>query len=221
MTVYRPLFAEYLGTALVVTTVLGAGHMVANLEAPPALGLFMIAVCVGAVLFGSISAFGSVSGAHFNPLVSLAFLVRKELSLATFFGYSLAQIFGAVSGAALANLMFDKSAFIIGSVDRIGAGIFVGEVIATFGLMFLILSLVDQKPNLIPAAVALWIVAGHIFTSSTSFANPAVSLGRMLSDAPSSISPASMPGYLLAQLLGLGLALVVSNFLIRKKAENV
>lgn len=216
----RPLFAEYLGTALIVTTVLGAGHMVVNLDAPAALGLLMIAVCVGSVLFGLISALAPLSGAHFNPLVSLAFLIRRELDAPRFFGYAIAQVLGTLSGAALANLMFDRPAFVISSVDRLGTGVFVGEVIATFGLVLLILLLVDQKPNLIPAAVALWIVAGHIFTSSTSFANPAVSVGRMLSDAPSSISPASMPSYLLAQLVGLGLALVVST-ITKKKEANV
>lgn len=216
----RPLFAEYLGTALIVTTVLGAGHMVVNLDAPAALGLLMIAVCVGSVLFGLISALAPLSGAHFNPLVSLAFLIRRELDAPRFFGYAIAQVLGTLSGAALANLMFDRPAFVISSVDRLGTGVFVGEVIATFGLVLLILLLVDQKPNLIPAAVALWIVAGHIFTSSTSFANPAVSVGRMLSDAPSSISPASMPSYLLAQVVGLGLALVVST-ITKKKEANV
>ncbi len=220
MNAVRPLAAEYLGTALVVTTVLGAAHMVTELSAPEALGLLMIAVSVGAVLFGAIAAFGPISGAHFNPIVSLAFLLRRELGAATFFGYLMAQTLGAISGAALANLMFEKPAFLISEVDRLGTGIFIGEVIASFGLVLLILLLVDQSPNQIPAAVALWIVAGHIFTSSTSFANPAVSLGRMLSDAPSSISPASMPGYLLAQVLGLGLALAVS-VLTKKKADHV
>jgi glycerol uptake facilitator-like aquaporin len=180
----------------------------------------MIAVCVGSVLFGTISVLGPVSGAHFNPLVSMAFLARRELSFGKLVGYIAAQTLGAISGAVAANLMFDKTALTISSVDRIGNGIFLGEVIATFGLVLLILLLIQEKPSLIPAAVALWIVAGHIFTSSTSFANPAVSFGRMFSDAPSSISPASMPGYLLAQILGLVLALVVSNVLIRKKAEH-
>ena len=220
MNAVRPLAAEYLGMALVVTTVLGAAHMVTELSAPEALGLLMIAVSVGAVLFGAIAAFGPISGAHFNPIVSLAFLLRRELGVATFFGYLMAQTLGAISGAALANLMFEKPAFLISEVDRLGTGIFIGEVIASFGLVLLILLLVDQSPNQIPAAVALWIVAGHIFTSSTSFANPAVSLGRMLSDAPSSISPASMPGHLLAQVLGLGLALAVS-VLTKKKADHV
>jgi glycerol uptake facilitator-like aquaporin len=214
-------FAEYLGTALIVATVLGAGHMVTALQAPAALGLLMIAVCVGAVLFGAIASFAPISGAHFNPLVSLAFLIRGELQAKRFFGYAIAQSLGAISGTAIANLMFEKAPFILSNVDRIGPGIFIGEVLATFGLLLLILLLVEKSAHLIPAAVALWIVAGHIFTSSTSFANPAVSLGRMLSDAPSSISPNSMPGYLLAQLFGLGLALIVSKFLIQKKADHV
>lgn len=213
--------AEYLGTALIVATVLGAGHMVTALQASAALGLLMIAVCVGAVLFGTIAAFAPISGAHFNPLVSLAFLIRGELPAKRFFGYAIAQTLGAVSGAAIANLMFEKAPFTLSNVDRIGPGIFIGEVLATFGLILLILLLVEKSAHLIPAAVALWIVAGHIFTSSTSFANPAVSLGRMLSDAPSSMSPASMPGYLLAQVVGLALALLVSKLLNDKKADHV
>jgi glycerol uptake facilitator-like aquaporin len=215
------LLAEYLGTALVVATVLGAGHMVTALGAPPALGLLMIAVCVGAVLFGVIAALAPISGAHLNPLVSLAFLVRREFSVGHFFGYAIAQTLGALSGSAVANLMFEKSIFTLSAIDRVGQGVFFGEVLATFGLVLLILLLVEKSAHLIPAAVALWIIAGHIFTSSTSFANPAVSLGRMLSDAPSSISPASMPGYLLAQLLGLALALLTSKFLQKKKADHV
>jgi glycerol uptake facilitator-like aquaporin len=221
MKAVRSLFAEYLGTALVVATVLGAGHMVVALDAAPALGLLMIAVCVGAVLFGAIAALAPISGAHLNPLVSLAFLLRGELSVGNFFGYTVAQTLGALSGSAIANLMFEKSIFTLGTIDRVGSGVFIGEVLATFGLVLLILLLVERSAHLIPAAVALWIVAGHVFTSSTSFANPAVSLGRMLSDAPSSISPASMPGYLLAQLVGLALALVAAKLLIQKKADHV
>jgi glycerol uptake facilitator-like aquaporin len=221
MKALRQLLAEYLGTALIVATVLGAGHMVTSLNAPVALGLLMIAICVGAVLFGSIAALSPVSGAHFNPLVSLAFALRGEMEAKRFIGYTVAQLLGAVSGSALANLMFEKAPFTLSTVDRVGTGVFIGEVLATFGLVLLILMLVDKSAHLIPAVVALWIVAGHIFTSSTSFANPAVSLGRMLSDAPSSISPASMPGYLLAQGLGLALALLASKILNDKKADHV
>ncbi len=220
MNAVRRQLAEYLGTALIVATVLGAGHMVTVLNAQPALGLLMIAICVGAVLFGAISALAPISGAHFNPLVSLAFFISRELGVRDLVGYVIAQILGALSGAAIANLMFDKAAFTVSSVDRVGTGVFIGEVLATFGLVLLILLLARSSAHLIPAAVAIWIVAGHIFTSSTSFANPAVSLGRMLSDAPSSISPVSMPGYLIAQLIGFALALLVANLLQNKKPEN-
>ncbi len=221
MPAVRFLFAEYLGTLLLVATVLGAGHMVASLEADPALGLIMIAICVGAVLFGVISAFGPISGAHFNPVVSLAFFLRRELSLSRLLSYTLAQVLGALSGALVANLMFERQPLTLSSVERAGSGIWLGEFVATFGLVLLILLLLAKAPQLVAPGVALWIVAGHVFTSSTSFANPAVSLGRMLSDAPSSISPGSMPGYLAMQLLGALAAFFVAKLFIEKKEEHV
>jgi glycerol uptake facilitator-like aquaporin len=221
MPAVRSLFAEYLGTLLVVATVLGAGHMVASLDAQPALGLIIIAICVGAVLFGAISALGPVSGAHFNPVVSLVFFLRRELSLPGLISFAFAQVLGAVSGAIVANLMFEKQPLVLSGVERIGAGIWLGEFLATFGLVLLILLLASRSPQLIAPAVALWIVAGHVFTSSTSFANPAVSLGRMLSDAPSSISPGSIPGYLATQLLGALAAFFVAKLFTEKKEEHV
>lgn len=220
MSPVRSLFAEYLGTALIVSTVLGAGHMVSNLEAPSAIGLLMIALAVGSVLYGAISALAPISGAHFNPIVSLAFLLRKEQSVKVFISYVSAQVLGAISGALLANLMFEKSVFTLSEVDRSGAGVFVGEVIASFGLVLLILLLSEKNPTLIPGAVALWIFAGHIFTSSTSFANPAVTIGRVFSDAPSAISLTSVPGFLFAQLLGLVIAIVFYSLLTEKKVKN-
>jgi glycerol uptake facilitator-like aquaporin len=221
MPAVRALFAEYLGTLLIVTTVLGAGHMVAALDAEPALGLIIIAICVGGVLFGAISAFGPVSGAHFNPVVSLVFFLRRELSLTGLLAYTLAQVLGAVSGALVANLMFEKQPLVLSGVERSGAGIWLGEFVATFGLVLLILLLIARSPQLVAAGVALWIVAGHVFTSSTSFANPAVSIGRMLSDAPSSISPGSVPGYLAMQLLGALAAFFVAKLFTEKKEEHV
>lgn len=221
MPAVRQLFAEYLGTLLIVATVLGAGHMVSSLGADPALGLIIIAICVGAVLFVAISAFGPVSGAHFNPVVSLVFFLRRESSLSRLLSYTLVQVLGALSGALVANLMFEKQPLVLGGVERIGAGIWLGEFVATFGLVLLILLLVTRSPQLVAAGVALWIVAGHVFTSSTSFANPAVSLGRMLSDAPSSISPDSMPGYLAMQLLGALAAFFVAKLFTEKKEEHV
>ncbi len=221
MPAVRSLFAEYLGTLLIVTTVLGAGHMVASLDAEPALGLIIIAICVGGVLFGAISALGPVSGAHFNPVVSLVFFLRRELSLSGLLSFAFAQVLGAVSGALVANLMFEKQPLALSGVERSGAGIWLGEFVATFGLVLLILLLVTRSPQLVAAGVALWIVAGHVFTSSTSFANPAVSIGRMLSDAPSSISPGSLPGYLAMQLLGALAAFFVAKLFTEKKEEHV
>lgn len=214
------LMAEFLGTGLIVTAVLGAGFMVSNLGADSALALAMIAVTVASVLFVGISAFSSISGAHFNPIVSLAFLVKGQLSPADTFFYIASQFAGGLGGALLANLMFSKD-LTVSEVARINPGNFLGEVVASAGLVLVILLLVQhQKTNLIAASVSLWILAGHIFTSSTSFANPAVSLGRVFSEAPSSISLDSAMWFMLAQLVGLLIALAIS-FIFNRKASGV
>ena len=211
------ILAEFLGTAAVVATVLGAGFMTAQLAAHPALALTMIALAVGAVLFVSIATLGPISGAHFNPIVSLAQLARKSLTAKEAAGYLVFQLLGALAGALVANLMF-KQAFEISKVSRISTGTFIGEVVASAGLVLLILLLINfGKQNLIAAGVALWIVAGHLFTSSTSFANPAVTIGRVFSASPSSIEFQSALWFVLAQLLGLVLALVFSKILIRER----
>lgn len=201
------LLAEALGTLSIVTTVLGAGFMVSALQAEAALGLFMIAAAVGSVLFIVISTLAPISGAHFNPIVTAAFWFRKELSSNQALAYILAQLLGAVIGALLANSMFNQTTA-LSVVDRFNPGAMVGESIASAGLVFLILQLIEiKKENLIAPSVALWIFAGHVFTSSTAFANPAVTFGRIFSSAPSSISIESAGYFLLAQLLGLALAL--------------
>ncbi len=201
--------AELLGTLSIVAAVIGAGFMVMNLEVIPGLDLFMIASAVGAVLFVSISTLARISGAHFNPIVTLAFWIRKELSTSEAATYLAAQFTGAVLGALLANLMFDQ-AFAISEVDRFSSGAMVGEGVASAGLVLLIMLLVSfDKSSLIAGSVALWIFAGHIFTSSTAFANPAVTVGRIFSSAPSSISIESAVYFVLAQLVGLALALII------------
>lgn len=205
------LLAEAMGTFVIVTAVLGAGFMVSNLSAEPALGLFMIASAVAGVLFVSIATLASVSGAHFNPIVSLAFWSRKELSSKEIGFYIAAQLLGAVLGSVAANAMFNQLSA-ISTVDRFSFGAMIGEAIASAGLVFLILQLVDsKKENLIAPAVALWIFAGHLFTSSTAFANPAVTLGRIFSSAPSSISPESALQFFAAQAFGLLIALLISS----------
>ena len=212
--------AEFLGTALIVSGVIGAGYMTRLLDAGQPLGLAMIALTVAAILFVSISILGPISGAHFNPAVSLAFLFRGELPVGKAVGYITSQVFGAVSGAVVSNLMFGESVISVSSVSRMSQGNFLGEIVATWGLVLLILLLVSlERAHLVAAAVAAWIFAGHIFTSSTSFANPAVTLGRIFSEAPSAIAPDSALWFLLAQLIGLGLAIPTFQ-LLTKKVSN-
>ena len=211
------LLAEFLGTAMIVAGVIGAGFMVATLGAGFALGLTMIAATVAAVLFVSISILGPVSGAHFNPAVTIAFLLRKAISSAAAAGYIASQVVGAIFGAVVANLMFEVPWLEISATGRFSAGTFLGEVVATFGLVLLILLLVKfEKSHLIAPSVAAWIFAGHIFTSSTSFANPAVTIGRVFSDSAASISPDSALWFVLAQLVGMAVALIVFVPLTKK-----
>jgi glycerol uptake facilitator-like aquaporin len=177
----------------------------------------MIAATVAAVLFVSISIFGPISGAHFNPAVTLAFLLRKAMAGTEAASYIAAQVLGAALGAVVANLMFGSSWLEVSEIERFSLPTFLGEVVATFGLVLLILLLVwHDKGQLIAAAVALWIFAGHIFTSSTSFANPAVTFGRIFSEAPSAISPDSALWFVLAQVVGMALALITFVPLTKK-----
>jgi arsenate reductase len=211
--VLSKLLAEFLGTALIVTTVLGAGFMVSNLGADSALSLLMIAIAVGSVLLVAIATLGPISGAHFNPIVSLAQLARKAQQLSDTLLYILSQLAGAIAGSLLAAAMFEK-AWNVSGVERLSAGAFVGEVVASAGLVLLILLLIrGQLQNLIGPAVALWITAGHLFTSSSAFANPAVTIGRIFSAAVSGISPNSALGFIAAQIVGLGLALMIFGLL--------
>ena len=219
-TSWQRLSAELLGTAGIVAVVLGTSHMAASLEAAPAIDLIMNALATAGVLFVLISLFGSISGSHFNPVVTLALLIRKEITASVAASYSLAQIAGAVLGAALANLMFTNQAIAFSLVERAGTAVFLGEVVASFGLVFLILVLAQQgKDSLIPVAVPLWILAGYFFTVSTSFANPAVTIGRAFSDAGSSIAWSSAPMFIAAQVIGALLA-VGAAVLLKSRTER-
>jgi glycerol uptake facilitator-like aquaporin len=219
-TSWQRLSAELLGTAGIVAVVLGTSHMAASLQAAPAIDLIMNALATAGALFVLISLFGSISGAHFNPVVTLALLIRKEITASVAASYSLAQIAGAVLGAALANLMFTNQAIAFSLVERAGTAVFLGEVVASFGLVFLILVLAQQgKDSLIPVAVPLWILAGYFFTVSTSFANPAVTIGRAFSDAGSSIAWSSVPMFIASQVLGALLA-VGAAVLLKSRTER-
>jgi len=214
------LLAEFLGTGLIVMTVLGAGFMTANLAAEASIGLTMIALAVAAVLFVAITVFAPVSGAHFNPIVSLGLLVRGKFGISETFAYVVTQLLGGVAGAFVANAMFSSN-FALSEVSRITSGTFIGEVVASAGLVLIVLLLVEkQRSQLVAGSVALWILAGHLFTSSTSFANPAVTLGRIFSSSPSSISIDSALWFSLAQLIGLVVAILIVSVLSRKESHD-
>ena len=214
------LLAEFLGTGLIVMTVLGAGFMTANLAAEASIGLTMIALAVAAVLFVAITVFAPVSGSHFNPIVSLGLLVRGKFGISETFAYIVTQLLGGVAGAFVANAMFSSN-FALSEVSRITSGTFIGEVVASAGLVLIVLLLVEkQRSQLVAGSVALWILAGHLFTSSTSFANPAVTLGRIFSSSPSSISIESAIWFSLAQLIGLVVALLIVSVLSRKESHD-
>ena len=213
----RRLVAEFTGTALLVTVVVGSGIAAAQLS-PDDVGLQLLenstATAVGLAVL--ILLFGPVSGAHFNPVVSAAdwLLGRRTgtgLPGSDLGAYVVAQVLGGIVGAVLANVMFDLAAFQISDTDRLTTGHLVGEVVATAGLVALIFALAHSgRAALSAAAVGAYIGAAYWFTSSTSFANPAVTIGRVFSDTFAGIDPGSVPGFVAAQLVGalLGLALV-------------
>jgi len=214
----RRLLAEFVGTGLLVTVVVGSGIAAAQLS-PDDVGLQLLENSI-ATAFGLavlILLFGPVSGAHFNPVVSAAdwLLGRRAgtgMSGAHVLAYSLVQVSGGVFGALLANLMFDRRVLEISTKDRVTAGHLVGEVVATAGLVAVIFALARTgRAGLSAAAVGAYIGAAYWFTSSTSFANPAVTIGRIFSDTFAGIAPSSAPGFIAAQIVGavVGLALVV------------
>lgn len=203
---FAKYLAELLGVAGIVATVLGAGFMVSNLGAEPAVGLSLIAMAVAAVLFIVISIFGPISGAHLNPAVTLVMLVQKSISLRDAIFYVAFQLLGAVAGAATANLMYEQAVIGANETARGGTGQLIGEFVATVGLVFIVLSLIKLNQGaLIAPALGLWILAGHFFTSSTSFANPAVTFGRALSGSVTGIEWGSVPAFVGVQLVA-GLA---------------
>ncbi|MFC4127323.1 aquaporin [Nocardia rhizosphaerae] len=213
----RRLLAEFVGTAALVTVVVGSGIAAQQLTDDVALQLLANSTTTVFGLGVLILVFGPVSGAHFNPVVSLADWLlgrrhRTGLDLVEVCSYPIAQIAGGVCGAVLANLMFDLDAWQISDRDRITTGHLIGEIVATAGLIAVIFALARSgRAALSAAAVASYIGAAYWFTSSTSFANPAVTIGRVFSDTFAGIAPASAPGFLVAQLLGgaLGLTLIV------------
>ncbi len=211
----RRVIAELLGSAFLAALVIGSGIAAARLSpGDVGLELFENAAATAAGLFAIILMFGPVSGGHFNPVVSLVDASFGGLSWRDVLAYVPAQITGCILGAMAANTMFAGALISISTTHRASGAHLFSEVIATVGLLVVIFSLARTKRGAIaPAAVGAYIGAAYFFTSSTSFANPAITIGRMFSNTFAGIAPASVPGYVVAQLIGGGVAIVLIRFL--------
>lgn len=202
--------AEFVGTALLVAIVIGSGIMAETLTSDVGVSLLLNQLATVLGLGVLIAVLMPISGAHINPAVSLAILLRQEISAGEAAVYVMAQFLGAMGGVALAHVMFGRAVLEISGNDRLTTGTFVGEIVATAGLIAMILLLVQRgSSSVIPLVVPAWIGAGYVFTSSTSFANPAVTLGRMFTDSFAGISPLSGLGFMAAQLVGIAVALAL------------
>jgi len=207
----RKLLAEYLGTALLVAIVVGSGIMATDLTQDVGLQLLINTIATVFGLAVLILILAPISGAHFNPVVTLIDLIQGKSSVIQFLQYAVVQTAGAISGAFLANAMFGQAIIQSATKIRSGNNLYLAEIVATAGLILVINLLVNQKNlTVIPAAVAAWIGSAYFFTSSTSFANPAVTIGRTFSDSFAGIAPECAPQFIAAQILGavIGLGLV-------------
>ena len=211
----RPCFAEWLGTFFLLATVIGSGIMAENLAGGNvAIALLGNTIPTGAILYVLITMLGPVSGAHFNPAVTLVFLIRREIKPGLAGWFVIMQICGGLTGMMAAHLMFDLPIWQISEKARHGVGQWSGELIATFGLVATILACVKYRVEAVPAAVGLYITAAYWFTSSTSFANPAVTVARSFTNSFAGIQPADMPGFILCQLIAATIAAIVMGWLL-------
>jgi glycerol uptake facilitator-like aquaporin len=220
ITIRRKWLAEYAGTAALVCVVVGSGIMGANLSKDSAVALLVNTFSTIFALALLILIIAPISGAHFNPAVSLVQVFRREMGGLELLAFVSAQISGAITGAVIANIMFDLPAIQISTNERVTTGTLVGEVIATAGLITVIFVLVARaQEKLIPVAVAAWIGSAYFFTSSTSFANPAVTIGRVFSDTFAGIAPISLLPFIAAQLVGAAIGVVIINALAKEQAK--
>ncbi len=215
----RRLAAEFIGTALLLLAIVGSG-VVTSTDGPASAQLFQHATVVGATLATLIVTFGSVSGAHFNPLVSIVDAVFGGLGRGIVFGYVAAQVIGAVAGVALANVLFGLTFVAIATTDRTGSGLMASEAVATYGLLVVIFGVVRAgRAAAVPAAVGSWIAAAIYFTSSASFANPAVTIARQLTDSYTGIAPPAVPGFVGSQIVGAAAAWLTIRWLFQPAPE--
>jgi glycerol uptake facilitator-like aquaporin len=211
----RRLFAEWLGTLFLLATVVGSGIMAENLAGGNvAIALLGNTIPTGAILVVLILVFGQISGAHFNPAVTLAFYIRKEISARESGLFVVAQVVGGITGVLIAHLMFENTLIDPSTHDRTGVSQWISEFVATFGLVATILGLVRARPEAIPFAVGLYITAAYWFTSSTSFANPAVTIARGFSDTFAGINPSHVAMFIVMQLIGATAATLTFKWLL-------
>ncbi len=214
MTLGRRLLAEFLGTGFLVAGVVGSGIMATNLTDDVGVRLLANSFATVGVLIALILMFGPISGAHFNPLVTVASCVLDARPWREFAPYALCQTAGGIGGAAVANAMFGLGVLETSTRVRDGGGVWLGEFVATVGLLLVILMVSrGPRPHAVPVAVGLWIGGAYWFTSSTSFANPAVTIARGFTDSFAGIAPESIPVFLLAQCLAMVTAMLVVRVL--------
>ncbi len=211
----RKLAAEAIGTAFLLIAVVGSGIMAERLTGDIALALLANAIATGAALVVLITTLGPVSGAHFNPAVTLAMLVRRRISTAEAVAYIPVQILAAILGVVLAHFMFELELLQLSTKVRSGGAQFGSEIIASFGLVFFIFLAVRFREEAVAWIVGLYITGAYWFTASTSFANPAVTIARAMSDTFAGIAPANAPAFILAQLIGALLACLAAIYLTR------
>ena len=212
----KRLFSEFLGTLTLVAIVVGSGIMATNLSQDIGVQLLINTISTVFGLAVLIQILGPISGANFNPVVTMIDLIQKRTNFLTFIQYVIAQTAGAITGAILANAMFSHPLIEISTKARSGGNQYLGEIVATAGLILIINLMIHQeKMNLIPVIVASWIGSAYFFTSSTSFANPAVTIGRIFSDSFAGIAPGCVTKFIAAQILGaligLGLTKLLTN----------
>ena len=213
----RRLTAELLGTLILVATVVGSGIMAERLTHDVALALLGNTLPTGAILVVLITIFGPISGAHFNPAVSLVFVLKRELSVAKGIAYAFAQVAGGIVGTVLAHAMFALPLIDLSTKQRAGGAQLLSEGVAAFGLVVTILAGIRFAKPAVPWLVGLYITAAYWFTASTSFANPAVAIARSLTNTFSGIRPVDLSGFILAEFIGALVALALSSWLLKPR----
>jgi glycerol uptake facilitator-like aquaporin len=216
----RPLAAEFLGTCLLIATVVGSGIMAEALAGGNvAIALLGNTLPTGAILVVLITMLGPISGAHFNPAVSMVFAIRREIAPGTAVGYCAAQIAGGIAGILVAHAMFSQELLQLSGKARTGGGQWFAELVATFGLVLTILATRKARESAVAMSVGLYITAAYWFTASTSFANPAVTIARSFTDSFAGIRLVDAPMFIAAQLAGAILAAAVCVWLLNEKGE--